>query len=185
MRPLRLTAVALATSLTAASSAFADGAQPGSIDKTGHAQLTLTVVGKIDQHCRLGQINPAYLGDLTRPQISADADVGLNCNVPFDLKITSRNGGLRNTQHPEGMGPFAGVRGYELTLNLPVELPGAHTVSAQFSAASLVAGQKVSSDGGIARSGAHLHLDLDALSQPGLAAGSYSETIELSISPSV
>ncbi|HEX3917689.1 MAG TPA: hypothetical protein VHW60_10155 [Caulobacteraceae bacterium] len=172
------TATALLALLAVASAAHA-----GEIDKTGRPELSLTVVGEIDQHCGLAAIPSQSLGDLTQPTISADADVALQCNVPFSLLVRSVNGGLRNVAHPHGVGGYSGVRAYHLSVAMPVRLPGSQTVTADYSAADLVGGKSISSQGGVAFDGAHIHMDLDQLTAPGLAAGNYVETIEFSILP--
>jgi hypothetical protein len=163
--------------------AGASAAHAGQIDKTGRPELSLTVFGVIDEHCGLGSIPSQSLGDLTRPSISADADMALQCNVPFNIGVRSLNGGLRNIEHPRGEGPYSGVRAYHLTFAMPVRLPGSQTVTAAYSAADLLGGKTISSLGGIAFDGAHIHVDMDQLTEPGLAAGDYAETIEISISP--
>jgi hypothetical protein len=153
----------------------------GTIDKTGAPQLTLTVGGDIQSKCGLGHAGDIALGDLTQAVLSADTDIGVHCNVPFDLTVKSMHGGLRNIAHPDGSGPYAGVRGYALTVSVPVETPDSLSITDTYTADQLVGGQTISSEGGIASQNAHLHLMLDAITAPGLAAGDYSETIELSI----
>jgi hypothetical protein len=178
--PRILGAVALFAACCAASTASA-----GVIDKTGHTQLTLTVAGDIDERCAMDAVPAAPLGDLTKPDITADADIGLHCNVPFQVHMVSLHGGLRNVAHPQGEGPYSGVRTYELTWQMPVQTPASQTIVASYSAAQLVGGQTISSQGGVAFNGAHIHLALDNPAAPGLAAGDYSETIEISISPTI
>jgi hypothetical protein len=68
---------------------------------------------------------------------------------------------------------------------MPVQTPSAQIVTASYSAHDLVAGKTISSNGGVAFNGAHIHLALDDLASPGLAAGDYSETIEIEISPTI
>lgn len=180
---LRLARTAVVAS--ALSACIASPCLAGHIDKSGQPQLNLTVAGSITERCKIDQIDNADLGDLTQAKASSDTDIGLQCNLPFKVVLTSVNGGLRNVQHPDGLGPYAGVRGYELTFDVPVLKPHQKTIEAQYSAQDLVAGQTISSEGGVAFNGAHIHLDLAPVADPGLAAGDYSETIELSISPSV
>jgi hypothetical protein len=157
----------------------------GEIDKSGRPALTLKVRGDVVQACGLGAIPSADLGDLTKPRLTADADFALQCNIPFNMVVTSKNGGLRNIDHPTGLGPYSGLRGYRMTLAVPVQTPDARMVVARYSAQDLMGGKTISSNGGVAFDGAHIHLDLEEPAEPGLAAGDYSETIEISISPSI
>jgi len=149
-------------------------AHAGEIDKSGRPELVLKVEGDIAQNCSLGAVPSAALGDLTRPNLTADADFALECNVPFDVVVTSQNGGLRNIQHPNGLGPYGGVRGYHMTLAIPVRTPDDQLVTASYSARDLMAGKAISSAGGVAFNGGHIHLDLENPTAPGLAAGNYS-----------
>ncbi len=186
MRRLSVSSIHIAAILASlAAIGAASVCHAGDIDKTGHPSVTLKVAGDIAQTCGLGAIPSASLGDLSKPTITADADLGLQCNVPFDLVVMSRNGGLRNIAHPDGFGPYAGVRGYQMTVAMPVQKPAQQIITAQYSAHELRDGKAISSDGGIAFNGAHIHLCLDDLASPGLAAGDYSETIEFTISPEI
>jgi hypothetical protein len=184
-RCVRVLRAAIAWSALTIAFCAASTAAAGTIDKTGASQLTLKVGGDIQSACGLAHVKDVSLGDLTQADLIADTDVGLQCNVPFNVTVKSDSGGLRNTRYPDGNGPYAGVRGYELTFAMSVQTPDSNVITNTFSAQQLASGQTISSGGGIASSGAHIHMILDQLTDPGLAAGDYSETIELSISPTL
>ena len=171
-----LFAIAAAWALTA-------GAAKADIDHTGTDRLDLTVQGSIAQSCTLGDIGAVDFGDLTAPGLAVVARLPLSCNVPFDLDITSANGGLANTQYPQGQGDFAGRVDYSMRVDMPVRDPGLRVVTADFTSNELTAGRSVSSGEGVAFDGALLSVRLHAPSGVGLLAGEYVETIQLSVSP--
>jgi hypothetical protein len=176
----RLRTGAGASAAVVAALAFAGAALAADPART---ELSLELVGRISGRCALGDIGDHALGDLTRPGMSVETAVPLDCNVPFDLRIRSLNGGLAHDTLPGGQGPYAGTLDYRLSVSLPVRLPARQTVTAAFTSRQLRAGQSLSSRGGIATDGARLRLDMAAPSGAGLLAGAYSETVEIALLP--
>jgi hypothetical protein len=133
----------------------------------------------------MGNPGGVDFGDLNRPNLTADIDVSLYCNVPFTIEIEAQNGALTNTLYPGGQGPFAGSLPYRLGLSVPVRLPTTSVVQDDFDSVALVAGKSLSSGGGIALDGMQLHVALGApASDAGLLSGNYSETIVITVAPS-
>jgi spore coat protein U-like protein len=152
----------------------------------GLRSMNLQVYGHLDQHCMLGKIDDADFGDLTRPGMHADSRVALDCNMPINVRISAAHGAVANERYPQGQGPYAGAVPYRLEVRIPVRRPAHDVVTRSFEGQDLVAaGQTVNTGDGIAVDGMNLSV---ALSPPansaGLLAGHYSETIEITVTPS-
>ena len=146
--------------------------------------LDLQITGKIKDRCQMGQIGDIDLGDLTVRAAQRDVTMQLDCNLPFAITVQARNGAISHITMPGGQGPYAGRLPYQIGLMFAVRKPSAETISQTFESRNLLVAQSVSSRGGIASDGMRLTL---ALGQPGgeagLLAGSYSETIEITVAP--
>jgi spore coat protein U-like protein len=187
-RPLAATLLCfamLAGALAAgAALAFAADARADEID--GLRDLSLQVYGHLDQHCVLGSVDDADFGDLTHPGKHAESHVALDCNVPINVKISATNGALANDRHPQGQGPYAGSVPYSLEVRIPVRRPANDIMTRSFESKDLVGGgQTFDTGGGIAVDGMSLEVALAPPDSPaGLLAGRYSETIEITVTPS-
>ena len=163
--------------------ALAAHARADEID--GLRSVNLHVYGHLDEHCALGKIDGADFGDLTRPGLRADSHVALDCNVPINLNISAAHGAIANERHPQGQGPYAGAVPYRLEVRIPVRRPSHDVVTRSFDSQDLLAGRTVNTGDGIAVDGMNLSV---ALAPPagdaGLLAGRYSETIEITVTPS-
>lgn len=147
--------------------------------------IELNVHGRIAEHCSMGQIADINFGDITRVGLQATAKVQLSCNVPFDMKIQSANGGLANDQFPHGQGPYAGTLPYTIGVSMPLRKPQTSFVDRTFKSNELTGGRTISSDGGIALDGFGLTVALGRPSnEAGLLAGKYGETIVITVTPS-
>lgn len=175
----RMTAIAAAlTALCAAASATqAETTAPAH-------QFNLTLSGDIAPACNLGEGGAVDLGEL-RTGVGFSANLGLSCNVPFDLTLRSANGGLTHERLPNGEGPFSGSLGYRLKIHIPLVTPHRTSMGGDFSSAELRATRSISSGSGIAIEGATLSLVTQPPAGAGLLAGKYSETINLTLSPKV
>ncbi len=170
---------AAGATLTLASHARAD-----EID--GLRSVKLQVLGRLDQHCALGKIDDADFGDLTRPGMHANSRVGLDCNMPINVNISAAHGAIANERYPQGQGPYAGSVPYQLEVRIPVRRPEHDVVTRNFDGQDLVAaGQTVNTGDGIAVDGMDLSVALGPpVGTAGLLAGHYSETIEITVTPS-
>jgi spore coat protein U-like protein len=147
--------------------------------------VELNVHGQIRQFCALGAIDDMAFGDLTRANLSRSARVGLQCNVPFEMRIEAANGGLANSEHPNGQGPYAGTLPYTVLLAIPVLRPQSDIIDRSFTGEQLRSGASVSSGGGIALDGMGLTVALGpSPREAGLLAGTYGETIVITVAPS-
>ncbi|GAY20996.1 hypothetical protein [Sphingobium fuliginis] len=147
--------------------------------------VELNVHGKIMEQCAIGNVGDMNFGDITRPGLKASARVSFNCNVPFRVDVRSANGGLANAQFPNGQGPYAGRLPYSIGFQIPVLKPSSSLVAQTFESSDLMGGRSFNSAGGIAVDGMALNVALGRpSSEAGLLAGSYSETIIISVSPS-
>jgi hypothetical protein len=188
--PRRLTATprvltALGVALVAgAALTLASHARADEID--GRRSMNLQVYGHLDQHCALGKIDDADLGDLTRPGLRADSRVALDCNMPINVKISAAHGAIANERYPQGQGPYAGAVPYRLDVRIPVRRPEHGVVTRHFDGQDLVAaGQTFNTGDGIAVDGMNLSVALGPpVGTAGLLAGHYSETIEITVTPS-
>ena len=148
-------------------------------------ELSLTLSGRIDDRCSISGGGSLALGELT-PGEGVAADFSLNCNVPFDLRILSMNGGLAHLTKPEGEGPFAGRLLYDLQLRIPTLSPGASVLAGSFSSSELSAEAVLSSGQAVAASGSsRLAITTRNIPGPGLLAGDYSEVLTISVEPKI
>lgn len=144
----------------------------------------IAVNGTIAQHCALGSIADMDFGNLDRRGLTARARVALDCNVPFTMTITGRNGALANALMPNGQGPYSGSVPYLLGVEMPVRHPSTEIVSKTFESRDIQGGGTISSNGGIATDDMYLDVELGQPSgEAGLLAGDYSETIVITVSP--
>jgi hypothetical protein len=146
----------------------------------------LEVQGTIPQHCAMGDVPNVQLGDLESTARSRSANIPLDCNMPINVKVSAANGALANTLYPQGQGPYAGKLAYDLGFRIPIRLPERATVQHTFQGSQLVGGQTFSSNDGIAIDGMELTLNLAPADHDGpnpLLGGDYSETIEITITP--
>lgn len=165
--------------------ALGAAALPARAETTAPAErVNLTLSGDITAACNMGDGAPVDLGEL-RGGIGFSANLGLFCNVPFDLTLRSANGGLTNDRSPGGEGPFAGTLGYRLKVQVPLITPHRTSMSGDFTSTELRATRSISSGSGIAAGGATLSLVTQEPTGAGLLAGNYSETINLTLTPRV
>lgn len=171
---------ALAGGMLVALSAAA--AQADSIESaTGFDVL---VTGRIVADCRLSGGGVIDFGELTGNEV-VTADLGLRCNVPFDLSFESASGGLAHVAKPRGEGPFAGTLRYTLNVAVPTLAPQDGMMSAAYSSAELTARKTLSSGDAIAAGGGRLQIRTQPSEGAGLLAGDYAETLSVTIQPRV
>ena len=153
-------------------------------DIGGLRTMDLGVQGRLSEHCAIGAIENHSFGDLTQPAAEFATRVPLVCNLPVNVTIRSAHGGLANTEHPRGEGPYAGNLPYRMNVVLPVRTPTQSVLSEDFQSVDLLAGRTISTNGGIAVDGMTLYIALDRpTSAAGLLGGDYSEVIEITVTP--
>ncbi|WP_066825781.1 hypothetical protein [Sphingomonas mali] len=146
--------------------------------------VDIALAGHISQRCGMAAGQSTDLGNLSRPRISATTRVQLDCNVPFTMSIQAQRGAIQNLLMPGGQGGYQGSVPYSLNVELPVRRPDRELLTRAFEGRALVAGQTMSSLGGIAQDGMLLRLDLGSVtSSSGLLAGAYGETIVITVAP--
>ena len=147
------------------------------------ASQQLRVHGDIAQHCSISAPSDVDFGNLEGAATQADLKFGLDCNVPFVMQVRAQNGALTNQEYPRGQGPYAGSLPYALTFAIPTRKPATATVRKTFNSRDLIAGQQISTQGGIATEGMSVNVALGKTnSDAGLLAGEYGDTITLTIS---
>jgi len=144
--------------------------------------LTVAVTGRIVPRCEIQGGGDIDFGELTGGE-RATALFGLDCNVPFDLGVTSARGGLAHATKPQGEGPFSGVLPYDVTLTVPTLRPEPRTIRASFS--SVDHAGVLSSGDGIAAGGGKIEFRTRQPAGAGLLAGQYSETLTVTVTPRV
>jgi len=153
-------------------------------DLEGVQSFDVVVSGTIGQHCSLGSIADMDFGNLERPGLAARAHVAFDCNVPFTMTITGRNGALTNTLLPNGQGPYSGRVPYQIGIELPVRHPSMEILTKSFESHQIQGGGTISSNGGIATDDMYVNVELDrGTGEAGLLAGEYSETITITVAP--
>lgn len=155
-----------------------------SAEGTHQNRVQLTIHGSIPEHCAIGSVGDMAFGDLTKPGIQRAADIGFNCNIPFQINIRSANGGLANEAFPQGQGPYAGLVPYSIALSIPVRRPTSDIVTRSFTSTALRTGASLTSGGGIALDGMRLTVSLaPPAGEAGLLGGRYSETVTITVAP--
>ncbi len=147
-------------------------------------RLDLALTGQIRARCELGGGADIDFGELTGGEM-ATAQMALDCNVPFELALTSSRGGLAHVTMPRGQGPFAGMLPYDVRLHVPTLRPEPGVIEGRFSSNDLLARQSLSSGNAIAAGGARLEIRTASPSGAGLLAGQYTETLTVTLSPRV
>lgn len=184
--PWRATVLAAAGAMVVAvaSSAEAEPMSAGNLVDIG-AQLEVALKGRIVQRCEIQGGESIDLGEL-RGGLVAAAGFGLDCNVPFDINVSSARGGLAHASQPQGEGPFAGMLPYDLKVTVPTRYPEREVVvEGRFFSPDMMARAVLSSGDGIASGRGWLELRTRAPSGAGLLAGRYRETLTMTISPRV
>lgn len=158
---------------------------PAKAQQIENAQsFDMTVTGYIAEHCAIGSIADMDFGNLERRGLNRQTSVDLDCNIPFNMTVTSASGALTHTTMPNGQGDFSGKVPYALSIEMPVRHPATQIINASFNSNQLQSGGVVSSNGGIAIDGFILGVELGQSSgRAGLLAGEYSESITITISP--
>lgn len=143
--------------------------------------LNVTVTGQITARCEIQGGGDIDLGEL-RGGERVTGTFGLDCNVPFNLQMTSANGGLAHVSQPQGEGPFAGVLPYDVRLTVPTLRPTPAVVQGGFY--SLQRTGTLSSGDGISAGSSKIEIETRRPTGAGLLAGKYSETLRLTVTPS-
>lgn len=157
-------------------------AKPASASVEVGKTLNVAVEGRIVPRCEIQGGGDIDFGELSGGE-QATALFGLDCNVPFDLGVTSARGGLAHATKPQGEGPFAGVLPYDLTLTVPTLRPEPHVIRTNFS--SIDHTGVLSSGDGIAAGGGKIEFRTRQPAGAGLLAGQYSETLTVTVTPRV
>lgn len=143
----------------------------------------IRVHGDISQHCAINSPGPVEFGELGREGVQADLKFGLDCNMPFVMRVDAERGALTNVEFPKGQGPYSGTLPYVLAFAIPTRAPTARVLTRTFSGADLVGGRSISSQGAIATEGMDVRVTLGRASgEAGLIAGDYGETITITLS---
>lgn len=142
--------------------------------------IDMKLTGRIADRCAMSGGQSIHFGEL-RGGAGARAAFGLDCNVPFDINITSTRGGLSHATQPLGEGPFAGTLEYDLKVSVPTLRPDPATIQASFGSRQLLARRTLSSGDGIAAGGGTIEVIMRNPTGAGLLAGNYSETLTLTV----
>lgn len=175
-----IAACAVSTAAVAESAPSADTSRLGVFDN----RLDVALVGRINARCELGGGGDIDFGELTGGEV-ATAQMALECNVPFDISLTSARGGLAHMTMPRGQGPFAGTLPYDVRVRVPTLRPEPGVLEGRFRSDDLISRQSLSSGNAIAAGGARLEIRTAMPSGAGLLAGSYTETLTVTLSPRV
>lgn len=165
--------------------AFAVPAAAADMQIDNARSIDIAVSGSIREHCAMGQIPNVDFGNLERRGLGFQTKVAFDCNRPFTMTIKGDTGALTHTSMPNGQGPYGGKLPYSLSVQMPVRLPSAQTISKSFTSSQLQAGGVISSNGGIATDGMTLAVELGLpTGEAGkLLAGDYAETITITVAP--
>lgn len=173
--------VALVLAAGAAGSVSAEP-MPGKGIEVAAARLDVVVTGRILPRCEISGGGEINLGELRGNQ-GATALFGLDCNLPFNLGVSSMRGGLAHATQPQGEGPYAGLLPYDVTLTIPTLTPAPRTLRESFS--SLNRSKTISSGDGISAGSGKIEFRTREPQGVGLLAGKYSETFTVTVVPRV
>ena len=142
----------------------------------------IRVHGDIAEHCAISSPHDVDFGDLERAATTTDLKFGLDCNVPFVMRIEAQRGALTNLAYPQGQGPYAGSLPYVLDFAIPARSPALSMIRQSFTGHDLVAGKSISTHGAIATAGMNVQVVLGRVEgEAGLLAGNYGETITITL----
>ncbi|MFE9084701.1 hypothetical protein ACQKKG_09160 [Brevundimonas sp. NPDC003935] len=176
-------AMALALAVFSASAAYAEGTSVSPDLRAGLSDsINVKLTGRIDARCLLSGGGEINLGEL-RGGEGAKANFGLDCNVPFNIDIQSKRGGLAHATMPQGQGPFVGLLEYDLQLTVPTLRPDPALVEGRYTSRELLGERTLSSGDGIGAGGGTLELRMRQPEGAGLLAGSYAEILSLTVTP--
>lgn len=144
------------------------------------SKLDVVLTGHIPDRCELAGGGDINFGELTGRE-TAVAQLGLDCNLPFDIGLESTNGGLAHATLPMGQGPFAGNLGYTVSLRVPTLSPEPAVLHGDFTSAELKTRRTLSSGDAIAAGGARIEFRTQDPTGVGLLAGEYSETFTVTL----
>jgi spore coat protein U-like protein len=152
---------------------------------SGLRTMNLNLHGRLGERCALGAIDSVDFGDLSHPGAPAHTRVALDCNVPISITVSAAHGALANERYPLGQGPYAGSVAYRLGFKVPVRHPWESLLLRSFKGGDLVGpGQTFTTGDGIAVDGMNLEVALEKpTAEAGLLAGTYGETIEITVTP--
>lgn len=145
-------------------------------------RLDVKLTGRIDARCLISGGSDIDLGELHGGE-GAKASFGLDCNVPFEIDIRSARGGLAHSTLPQGQGPFSGLLPYDLRLTVPTLRPTPDLVEGRYTSRELLGARKLSSGDGIGVGGGTIEFQMHQPEGAGLLAGSYKETLTLTVTP--
>jgi len=175
--------MALVLAAFSASSAYAEGGAVSPDLRAGLSdRIDVKLMGRIDARCLLSGGGEIDLGEL-RGGEGARANFGLDCNLPFNIDIQSKRGGLAHATMPQGQGPFAGLLEYDLQLTVPTLRPDPASVEGRYTSRELLGERTLSSGDGIGAGGGTLEFRMRQPEGAGLLAGSYTETLSLTVTP--
>lgn len=157
-------------------------AKPAADNLEVSSNLNVAVTGQIASRCEISGGGDIDFGELSGGE-SATALFGLDCNVPFDLGVSSARGGLAHVSKPQGEGPFVGILPYDVTLTVPTLRPEPRVVRSSFSSVDHMG--TLSSGDGIAAGGGRIEFRTRQPAGAGLLAGQYTEIFTVTVTPRV
>lgn len=170
------------SALCAAASTAAASSAPAKDVVVSTRSLDLVLRGHLDARCQASGGGVMDFGSALRGGMEARAGFGLDCNVPFELKVTSTSGGLVHATTPRGQGPFTGMLRYTMDVRIPTLTPAGPGAEMGGSFASEARSQTfISGLDSIAAGGGVLSILTHAPEGAGLLAGDYTDTVTITV----
>ena len=161
-----------------------EGANLEDIRANLNSSIDINLVGSVPARCFVSGGREVALGYI-RGGETASANFGLDCNLPFEVKVQSLRGGLAHATTPQGEGPFSGLLEYDLKLTIPTLRPTPDAVSGEYTSRDLRGSKTLSSRNGIGAGFGTLEFRMHHPEGAGLLAGDYSEVLTVVISPTM
>ena len=175
-------ALVIASALSGVASNAAASSPPSKDVMVSTRSLDLVLRGHLDARCEASGGGVMDFGSALRGGMEIRAGFGLDCNIPFALKVTSSNGGLAHATSPRGHGPFAGTLRYTMDVRVPTLTAAGPGADVGGSFGSEARSQTfVSGLDSIAAGGGVLSILTQAPEGAGLLAGSYTDTVTITV----
>lgn len=175
-------ALVIASALLGVASNAAASSPPSKDVMVSTRSLDLVLRGHLDARCEASGGGVMDFGSALRGGMEIRAGFGLDCNIPFALKIASSNGGLAHATSPRGHGPFAGTLRYTMDVRVPTLTAAGPGADVGGSFGSEARSQTFFSGlDSIAAGGGVLSILTQAPEGAGLLAGSYTDTVTITV----
>jgi spore coat protein U-like protein len=146
-------------------------------------QVTISLQGKISPRCAVSTPNSILdFGSIAKAG-SAQLNLTLSCNAPFQYSISSQNGGLKHESASAAAAPFFYLLPYTMKITLPTD--AGVTVDTCSSSNSSASGKACEKSGVVETAATNKPTSIEFTWNPGdlrPLAGSYKDIVTITVS---